>query len=291
MRISDRLSFAIRLAELPLDTLTDDGWSRLRDDLWRFLMSTVGNVTTGSDPPDYSREDVRALKAVFREILEQVARGWSQFGPKVEVRPGLMRVFGRTRPKVDPRFMFTVSGSVRACAPAVLMYLLAHEPVDRIRRCTACPRLFIKRKGQKFCSEASCEKARTALYWKRYLTTPKGKSARRRALKRQYEQHGWAVGARTGRLPKRTASDSTGGGTSRLGISPSPSASRSMAKPSREGHRMAKRAPLHLPLDFKEALSDLLPVKPPREKAKTHKKAERKRVLKKRTKKKGKAKP
>ena len=54
---------------------------------------------------------------------------------------------------------------------------------------------------------------------------------------------------------------------------------------------MTKRARVRLPLDFKEALSDLLPVKAPRERAKTYKKAERKRVLKKRTKKKGKAKP
>ena len=249
LRISDRLRFAVELAERPLDSLTDGDWSSLQDRLQGFLMGTVGGISTGNDPPDCTRENLRSLKAAFRGVLEQVARGVSQAGPTVDVCVGLMRLapitttvrgtfadrpqrarthqvdvtdglvidsdsgmmkrphrglVPRRQPGTRPRrttFMLTVSGGVHGCALSVLMYLLAHEPVDHIRQCPSCCRLFIRRRAQRFCAVPSCKEARNARYWKTYVKTPRGTARRKQALERHYEKHGWTLGGRSRKRP------------------------------------------------------------------------------------------
>jgi hypothetical protein len=162
----ERLQIAIDFARMDLDTLRPGDWLNIRDDLATFLgckewhhyqYPAMGWITTGPDvhPNEFAENDLRALQAEVRRVLQGLVSGDILGAPSVEIR-GL---FGLLRSASGAEQMLIAYGPTRDMFLITLLHLLNQEPLDRIRGCPECGAIFYRIAKQQYCSRPCTNRA------------------------------------------------------------------------------------------------------------------------------------
>jgi hypothetical protein len=191
MTREDRLQFAVRFAQMDLDTLRAGDRLNLREDFLGFLNLRHGHghlnapvvafqpdesarevyqplmslsfmpLIEGPDPLTLSEADLLALQRdVQRDVstlLDTLTRA---------VRPEELPSFVERCPLVTLRQNCRiVKGTARQVFVEQLIYLLDQEPSDRILRCPECETLFYRVQKQAYCSR-KCGNRVTQRRWR-----------------------------------------------------------------------------------------------------------------------------
>ena len=214
-----QLEFAIGFASRPLSRLSPDEWSELSGDLYSFCggsePSLIANPTfAGFRNERRGKKAVLSLQAEVKGLLEGVVdareaasealskKPVNPFPPRfnksitVRLRYSLTadasmwrcQTSGGPDP-LQPYFsarnfhVVLLEGALRDVVLSVLIHLITDQPTDKVMRCV-CGRLFARSGRQRYCKDPGCAKQRTSQYWAKYITTPKGKVARKKQLKK-----------------------------------------------------------------------------------------------------------
>jgi hypothetical protein len=162
-----RLQFAIRFAQMDLETLRPGDWLNLRDDLAVFLGYALGiyereqkgeldtSDLQGTLPQAFTEADFRSLQADVKQVLQSlVHRGMVNLEPKeISAAYSLFN---------SPNGSFRVlraRGTTHDMFLLRLFFLLNQQPLDCIRRCPECSTIFYRIKKQQYCSRACTNKA------------------------------------------------------------------------------------------------------------------------------------
>jgi len=186
-----RVRYALRLASAPDVATLDD---RAAGALWRghrrFMTLPPGRLgelpgirtvnARGESLPPSERVrvrqigELRAMQDVAREQLERASAG----RPPFATMKGEITIDGdQTRFRGSPVETFGMT----------LVWLLSGPAGARVRKCPECGRFFLRVRRQIYCSDRCTDRAT----WRKY---PEHK--KRRARRKQYERHGWKLGAR-----------------------------------------------------------------------------------------------
>lgn len=185
---TDRARFAIQLRSLDVQALSAGGLNTV----WRQLGAFLGHESPREDvgvafvsakprphPMDkYRKEVVEACQASARTLL---ARHVAHETVAATVTGSV------TVSATAGRFMFRARGRAEVFQ-LVLVYLLSEPVGARIRKCPECGEIFLRVRRQLYCSDTCTDR----VTWRNYPPVKK-----RRARKKQYEKHGWTLGART----------------------------------------------------------------------------------------------
>ena len=199
---ADRLRFAVRFATESLRT--QRALSRVRRELANFL----GVTPQGTDPPggfgirvvalgggnpcqEIPKNELLQLQREARWFLQGAVE--SHGGEPVSIRQVSLRqvsvdVVGNQKGRRIPR----VGGTVRTVFFLALILLLSGGEGRNILRCPVCGTIFCRVRRQKYCNSKCTDRAG----WRRY---PEEKKIASR--KKEYEKHGWRMGARGGKAP------------------------------------------------------------------------------------------
>jgi len=145
------------------------------------------NAGTGQPLPPDARlrarqiAEFQAMQAIARDLLEHAAAG----------RPIQATMEGRVT--IDGG-QFRFQGTPLEAFRMQLAWHLESPAGQRVRKCPECGRFFLRVRRQIYCSSRCTDRAT----WRQY---PEAK--KRRARAKQYEKHGWTVGARTTKRSKK----------------------------------------------------------------------------------------
>ena len=179
---ADRVQFALRFAQMNLDTLSPGRALTLREDLEDFLcvrpgkqhtVNPGGMVVAGLStltpplPQDYSEDAMRQLQqetlAIFSSVVDSrtlfvnnfthdVSQGWVNITGQFSLSS-----FPDLRKKSSSHLM--IKGPTRDVFLMTLLVLLNHEPTDRILRCPECHTIFYRVRKQQYCSRPCTNRA------------------------------------------------------------------------------------------------------------------------------------
>jgi len=191
----DRLRFAVRFAQMDLDTLRPGDWLNLREDFLGFLMmpmhvrhvqpyspKLVTSIVSLEASPEifqplislgmlgiipeecpsaeaFSEDDFRALQADVRDWFGALTHPES---PSEKWLPPAKPMQGRV---VPTNRALQVLAPVRDLFLWHLLLLVLQEPLDRIRRCPECETIFYRVKKQAYCSR-TCGNRVTQRRWR-----------------------------------------------------------------------------------------------------------------------------
>jgi predicted RNA-binding Zn ribbon-like protein len=159
----EKLGFVVGLAQANFKSMRPGDLLNYRDDLSKFLnpdneQRVVIAPTVPPKPNEYGEKHFRALQKEVRKILREIATGKATRTPsapisKITVKLGVLSIPHLKSRAADMR-MLMVTGKTRDGFLLGLSWLLAHEPVDRIRICKAsdCETIFYRNRKQLFCS-------------------------------------------------------------------------------------------------------------------------------------------
>jgi hypothetical protein len=189
----DRLQFAVRFAQMDLDTLRAGDWLNLREDFLGFLMmpmhlthaqpystKLVTSIVSPEASPEifqplislgmvgiipeecpsaeaFSEDDFRALQADVRDwfssLTHPLSTGWLPPAIPMQARVALTEGALQVHAPVRDLFLWH------------LFLLVLQEPLDRIRRCPECGTIFYRVKKQAYCSR-KCGNRVTQRRWR-----------------------------------------------------------------------------------------------------------------------------
>ena len=188
----DRLRFAVRFAQMNLDTLRTGDWLNLREDFLGFLMrgphvqpystTPMTSIVSPEASPEvfqplismgmlgiipaeypsaesFSDDDFRALQADVRDWFSSLTHlrspGEAWLPPAIPMQGRVALTDGSSQVLAPVRDLFLWH----------LFWLLLQEPPDRIRRCSECGTIFFRVKKQAYCSR-TCGNRVTQRRWR-----------------------------------------------------------------------------------------------------------------------------
>ena len=171
----ERLSFAVRFAQMDLSAMREGDWLNLREDFLAFLgqsgnpdrwlsISDVGGLVTTKDeepfPQHFSEQDFQILQYEVQTIVHAAAGDNMGESPStipvrswLEVQPLDGRVFP------SGGYITQILGATRDQFLFILLDALRQEPPDRILRCPECQTLFVRAYTQVYCSRRCTNRA------------------------------------------------------------------------------------------------------------------------------------
>lgn len=199
-KVFRQLQSAFEFAETDLERESGD---RVEGRILSFIGREVGRDPlragwhVGMFAPPLESAEVAPLQEHVRQYLDALAGGQLVNPPHLSITLGVpLSAFGAAFPCV-------VAGSVTDRYLLTLALLVGHAGGRRVLKCPQCGRAFLKVGRRRYCRRPECERARNGAYWQGYKASPKGRRTVRAARKRQYEAHGWTLGARRRKRPAR----------------------------------------------------------------------------------------
>ena len=196
----DRISFAVRFADMNVMAARDPELRTLRQKLEEFLGFTGraaagsfdvhASVTRQPYPWKYTQRDLHELQRETLQLLKgAVERGGLHGGIEIGDEDGIVvDVVGPPGERV-----LRFGGSTRSCFILTLAYLLKSSAGERVVKCPECGRIFVRVRRQKYCTPKCTDKAT----WRNY---PEDK--KRQSRKKYYDSQGWTLGARSAKKGK-----------------------------------------------------------------------------------------
>ena len=193
----DRISFAVRFADMNVMAAKEATLRKLRRELGEFLGFTQRAATGRFDvhaaitrapyPRGYSRRELHELRKAALEILTGAVEG-KGFTGGVSIDGVVVDVVG----PADERVL-RFSGTTLSCFVLTLAFLLKGRAGERVAKCPECRRIFVRVRRQLYCTPKCTDRAT----WRNY---PEDK--KRRARKKYYDSQGWTLGTRSAKKGK-----------------------------------------------------------------------------------------
>jgi len=204
----ERVEFAIRFAQMDLDTLRPGDWLNLRDDFALFLVCKAGQRRPLAQrgeimtmplahplPSEFSEDDFRALQMEVRVIVQSLVHEGLLSAPMTEIH-GYFFLF---RPSTGDWSVLTAQGATRDMCLVTLLFLLNQESLDRIRRCPECGTIFYRIQKQQYCSR-SCTNRANVRTWRQREEV---KSQEQEKAHERYKAKRTAGGSRNTKVERR----------------------------------------------------------------------------------------
>ena len=190
----DRLKFIVNFAQTDLRSLRPGDMLNLRDDLGVFIHGRIipplgaERVQPGGVEPfvvklvgDLTVDELETLQKKCMGVLSHasVGRGGLDYhGDQV-----ITAVYSLAPRLPDGRkWTVFVGGRANDVVPVILIHLLMNRPLNTLRACPECDRIFVRVRKQRYCST----KCSTRVYMRSYRQTENGKDSQAAASRRTY---------------------------------------------------------------------------------------------------------
>ena len=130
-----------------------------------------------------TRNDLKRAHRGVRRVLTQATQRMDKTWTGFHYVPIRSLQYSSVLPPGGGQLLTSLKGGLADALPYCAYVLTTQGDAEPLRQCPACKRFFVRVRRQKFCQNGDCAKKRRQDYFARYVTTPKGREARRR----QYE--------------------------------------------------------------------------------------------------------
>lgn len=171
----ERVKFAVQFIQMDLDRLRAGDWLNLQEDLKSFLfpegVRRGWQIYPKDLPEEHSVDAIHVLRRDVEEILEVVVMFREKstneenedgpvpklafLSPQLSIRPALL-LFPEQRPE---RLIILWDGLFRDAFLMQLIMSLMQLPLDTLRRCLECKKIFYRVRKQQYCTRPCVHRA------------------------------------------------------------------------------------------------------------------------------------